>query len=797
MKVPALAPRWRKAGRDLADQPGRAALAVLAMAAGAFGVTVILTGYAILARELAGTYADTRPASAILVGAAGDDAQVEAVRRLPGVADAEARPIFRGRVRVGPDEWAPLLVFVIRDFGDIRLDRFRPDQGAWPPAAGEVLLERTALSVARAGIGDTVSVKAAGGAPIALRIAGTVHAGGLAPSWMDHVVIGFVGPRSVLRADGHGETPQIRILVAERADDPSHIREVAARVKEWLEARGGTVSRVEVPPPGRHPHADQMDTFLFLLGAFGALTFVLGTVLAASTVHALLTRQVKQIGVMKAIGATTRQIVGLYLAQVGALAALALVIALPLGVWAGRGYADFSAAILNASIVSGRVPWWVPALETAAGLLVPMVVALLPIARAARIPVHEALRDDGGGHAFGTRALDRWLSRIDLLPRPLRLGLRTAFHRRGRLALTVGMLAAGGAAFVAALNVAAAWSRAVAVDAEGRRYDLDVRLAQPYPVARVAEAVATVPSVTAAEYWPEVSALLVEPGGATEPVGLLGPGADTRLLALPLSSGRWLVSADQNGVVVNQAVPARLPSVRVGSDLVLRIRSRDLSWHVVGIVHELYPGPMVYAMPRPVAAAAGPPDDRTRSVRAVTRGHDLAATLAAARALERALESAGLEVSLTQRLLDRRQAFEDHLVIVKSALILAAGLVVVVGALGLTSTLTLSVLERTREIGILAALGASPRAIAAQVVIEGLVIGVSSWIVALIASVPISIALDSVTGQIFVKGPIPLVLSPAAAAAWLALLAVLVSLCSFHPARRAARLPVREALIHE
>ena len=129
-----IAPRWRKVLRDIAETPLRTALAVAAMAAGAFGVGTILTSYSILTRELKTTYSDTRPASAILVmDGTVDDALVDSVRRVPGVSDAEARPVIGGRLRVGNNQWVPLVLFVVRDFRDLRMDRFVPDSGAWPP----------------------------------------------------------------------------------------------------------------------------------------------------------------------------------------------------------------------------------------------------------------------------------------------------------------------------------------------------------------------------------------------------------------------------------------------------------------------------------------------------------------------------------------------------------------------------------------------------------------------------------------------------------------------------------------
>jgi putative ABC transport system permease protein len=199
-----IAPRWRKVLRDIGQTPLRTALAVVAMAAGAFGVTMILTSYSILKRELKTTYTDTRPASAILVldGPVTDDL-VDSARRVPGVLDAEARPVIYGRIQVAKDQWVPLVLFVIHDFNDVRLDRFKHDSGAWPPGDDEMLIERSSLSVARAGIGDRVVVRTSDHAEHTVRIAGAVHAAGLAPGWMEHAVAGFVSSSLSFRARRH------------------------------------------------------------------------------------------------------------------------------------------------------------------------------------------------------------------------------------------------------------------------------------------------------------------------------------------------------------------------------------------------------------------------------------------------------------------------------------------------------------------------------------------------------------------------------------------------------------------
>lgn len=764
--------RVRKIVGDLAAHPVRGALAVLAMTAGAFGAGMILTAFAILTRELKATYENTRPASMIVT--ARDDLAA-AVRGVPGVADVEERAAIRARMRLPDGDWRSMALFAV---DGNRIDRI--ETGAADLAAlrdDEVLIEQASLSVTRARVGDRIAVKLADGTERSLRIAGTVHAAGLAPGWMDHHVAAFV------RGGFASDAARLLVVVDGDRTSVAHIRDVAARVRGALEARGAEVTSIDIPPPGRHPHADQMATFLFLLGAFGALTLALSAVLVATMIHALVAEQVRQVGVMKALGATTGQIAALYLAQVALLATTAAAIGIPLGYFAGRAYAAFCATILNATIGSSAIPAWTIAVQLATALLVPLAVAAGPVVRASRISIPEAFSNGIGRRPFGTRAFDRALARIGGLPRPLMLSLRTAFHQRGRLLLTVATLAAGGAVFLTTLNAAAAWRRALDDESRARRYDLDLRVAAPMPVASLLQAITALPQVDRAECWGETAATLALGG---DRVVLVQPPVPSALLSLPLLAGRWLRPGERDAIVINQALLARAPSLRAGAPLRLRVGDTERTFRIVGVAKELVPIPLAYAVQWPPLASA-------RGVRVATRRHDAASLRAASRAIERTVPG----VISVQSLADTRQALADHLVIINVALLLAASLVVLVGALGLTSAMMLSVVERTRELGILAAIGATPRTIARDVVVQGVVIAALSWVAAVALAVPLTAIVNAVSGRIFIKSALAFVMSPAAAAAWLALVLILGAAATLYPARRASRLTVREALAHE
>src|SRR5262249_45202661 len=133
-----------------------------------------------------------------------------------------------------------------------------------------------------------------------------------------------------------------------------------------------------------------------------------------------------------------------------------------------------------------------------------------------------------------------------------------------------------------------------------------------------------------------------------------------------------------------------------------------------------------------------------------------------------------------------RTNLDDHMAILTGALVILAALVVAVGSFGLASTLSISVLQRTRELGVMKAIGATPGLVAQIIVGEGLLVGALSWMVALVFAVPLTLGLGGVLGTAGPFGaPLSVLVSPTGALAWLALTSVVSITASLVPARRA------------
>src|SRR4029078_1187004 len=102
-------------------------------------------------------------------------------------------------------------------------------------------------------------------------------------------------------------------------------------VEARITSRRHEVLRVDIPSPGKHPHSDLMGILLLAMSSFGLFLLVLSGILVINLLAAMVASQVRQIGVMKAIGGTRAQIARIYFSQALFLGLAAVVVSLPLG----------------------------------------------------------------------------------------------------------------------------------------------------------------------------------------------------------------------------------------------------------------------------------------------------------------------------------------------------------------------------------------------------------------------------------------------------------------------------------
>jgi putative ABC transport system permease protein len=247
--------------------------------------------------------------------------------------------------------------------------------------------------------------------------------------------------------------------------------------------------------------------------------------------------------------------------------------------------------------------------------------------------------------------------------------------------------------------------------------------------------------------------------------------------------------------VLNHLAAGQLAGVRVGDTLQLTADGRVAAWRVVGIVREIGAPATAYVADAAYARTQHL-DGQVNALRVVFDGQDAGQRGAAMRAVERALADGGISVEAVITDAELRLAIDGHIAILIALLLGLAVLMATVGLLGLTATMSTSVVERTREFGILQTIGGTPGVVLQIVIAEGIVVGALSWVVALILALPLSLLVGAVLGNLAFRITLPLVYSPQAVVLWLLLVIGGAALASALPAWRASRMTIRETLAY-
>lgn len=796
-----LRPRWRKVIRDLWVNKSRTALVVLSIAVGVFAVGTILNSRTALSDSLAQTYAATNPAHAtILTLTAFDEDLIKTVRNMNEVEDADARRSVTVRLQTGPNEWINTQLVAIPDYNDMQVNIVKPDSGAWPPGNREILLERSALGLLKTNVGDTVTLKTPSGKNRQVKIAGLTHdmqgslyvLGGLGYGHMTMDMLEWLGePR---------DFNEMHIRVA-GAYDPDHVKIVTDEVQDKIEKSGHTVLFTLNQNPDQPPIGYVIQAILAILGAVGLLSLILSGFLVVNTISAILTQQVTQIGVMKTFGARTGHIVRMYMVMVLAFGLMALLIALPLGAITAFYISQFIAGLLNFDIVDFQIPRSALFLQVAIALIVPLIAGIFPILAGTRLTVQEAISSQGLGKGqFGSSRIDRWLTTRALIrwfTRPTLISLRNTFRRKKRLLLTLTTLILGSAVFITFASLQSSLRGTLDNMLAYYQYDVAVQFSRPYRVEKVVRTLADVPGVVYTEGLSFYTTRMVKPDGTNSAnIIIFAPKPDTKVINPILLEGRWLQPGDENVVVLDTLALRDDPTIKIGGEVVLKIKGKERPFQVVGLTQAANVTPMAFISYQTLSGMLGK-TGQADYVMVITEEHDGAYQTEMSHIIEDHLAKAGFRVALVAPAELDKQNVESVFYIVSALLVIVAIVLAVVGGLGLMGTMSINVLERTREIGVMRAVGAATRAILRIILFEGIFIGAISWLLGTLIAVPLSKLISDTVGQLLFSTALDYAFSTGGTLLWLFMVLVLGAAASLLPAINAARLTVREVLAYE
>ncbi len=795
----------RKTWFDLWQDKARTLQVVLVIALGAIGIGLVIGGRNLIADSVLTGWQSAEPAHIKLsVNPPLTGEQIERLERIDGVWQAEGLQSSGVEWRIaGTEEWQ---TGVLNGRDDYREQKMALDgllSGEWPTrnTAG---IGKISVGAPQVFEGDVVEVRF-GDTVRELTITGMLDPVGPTPVFGENF---YVDGATFERVTGR-DTYDI-IQTRDNGWDPARAEQTDLLMRDYFETINVDSVGVLFPfqqrivPPDVPPAETILNALFLLLGVLGVVVVVLGIFLVYNSISAIVNQQMAQIGVMKAIGADSRQVVLSYLLLVLAYGVLAAAISIPIGAAAATGLQVFFGNFLNLEIFEVSVDQTAVFAQVLISLIAPLFAALIPLRIGMRVTVREAISTFGLSAAAG--AVDRLVARISNVPYSILLTIGNTFRNQRRVVIIVAALVVSGAIFmmVMGLNDATAYTFGDKL-AEVHDYQVTLATEQPERAALLEETALRAGGITTAESWLVLGAS-ARPAAQTERevtdprVTVFGQPPDTGFYRPLLSEGRWLRADDAAVAVVSDNV-ANEKGWAIGD--VITLENSDGRAFDVEIVGTLFDPATNTSIHVPLATVQD--EWRYAGLANVLAARSADTTpdgqTAAAESAQAALESRNIDVSprgvYGQNTVAGISAdASDGFAIILNLLAVMAIVIALVGGVGLSGVLSLSVLERRREIGVMRAIGASNWQVTRLFVGEGVLLGLISWAIALPLSIPLAYFFSTFALSFALNQQLVYRFTPVGAAAWLAIIVVLAVIASALPARGAAKVSVRESLAY-
>jgi putative ABC transport system permease protein len=584
-----------------------------------------------------------------------------------------------------------------------------------------------------------------------------------------------------------------------------HAKEVATLIKERLAKLDIGVVTTQYQDPNKHWGRTFMEAFTVVLQVLAVVSLFMSVILVYNTLSALIAQQTNQIGILKAIGGGSRTIFKVYLSAVLIYGILALVIAVPLGAILAFGVAQMFLDLFNIDYKEFRVSDTAILFQVFSGIGVPLLAALIPVAQGAAVTVRQAIASYGLGGDFGSSWLDRLVEKIAqrFLPSYYATALGNLFRRKGRLALTLVVLIMAGTMFLMVQSLSSSIDATLEKIFATRRYDITIQFAAFPRIDRAVEMAQQIEGIEKAEAHFTHSANLIVGGKRVKDAGFAGmvegvpQGSD--LFKPFMLTGRWLQPGDDRVIVITKDL-ANKSRVQVGDMVTLDLSELGKDdWQIVGIYDPVFAGgfnPDIIYVPQDALFDSTKRYFRGDMMFVRTRQRDEPFVSAINTQLKDLYEGRGIKVVLSQTEPEVKRTNEFQFSIITNFLLLLAVIIAIVGGIALMGALSISVVERTKEIGVLRAVGARTPTILGMFVMEGILQGVISWLIAVPFSLVIAQPMASALGKIMFSADLTFRYNYAAVGVWLVVILAISTVASILPARSATQISVRDSLAY-
>lgn len=789
---------FKKMLHDLILYRGRTLLTLIGVLIGITSVGAVLSAYSILDREMNKNFMDTNPASMVIYAPNLDGNAARLISRSFNNLDIEFRKTIQARISRGDGTYGTIYLRALSDFENRKVDTFSLEKGRFPETSSEMVIEKDCLKILPnigQGVGMNVQVKLPDGLEKDMQLSGVVHAPGLPPASMENCSYAFLSLDGLKNLGYNGWYDEIRIVSNNDRFDRAKMKNLSQDISAFLNENGYQVSRVDVPVPGKHPHAGQLSSLLFLLQAFALISLLAACLIIINLMNFIMSRQTKQIAIMKAVGASTHQVALPYLLYVFIISIIALLISFPLSLEVGYGYSDFAAGILNFKISSYQTPFWVILVQALVAILVPLASTVYPIYKNCMKRVNEGLFERTRSLALKEKN-SMHLKKLPAFSNTrFSIPVNNLFRKRVRTLIAILALLTGGVLYMTSQNIVASIGKTVDTSMKEFRWDYSVMLSGNYTSDRLDKTLGKIDGLNGYELWKGCTAFIKGNSSADSVNCQLRVISDKSNIVLSTIMDSLDATKSKNAIIVNNGLAKDEGWIKAGMTVKVIINGKSADLVVEKIVNEVPALPMAYIGTETFEKFFGGKIDQI--ILAIANTRDLLEQRNITKAIESGFKANGIEIAENWNIYVLRKSFVDHLYIIVTFLTAMSMLAVIVGGVGIGTAIGINISERKREVGVLRAVGANRHQLVAMVLVEVFLMGIISWIAGVALSYPVSKWVGNYFGQIFLGINLQNTLSLPGSIQWLAISAIVSIVAGLLPAWNASSSSLREMLAYE
>lgn len=774
----------RKAIADVVRRKGRTILVVLGITIGVLGLTAINVSDNIIGAAY--SYSQDKSANSDVSFSVSsiDQAVVPALKALPNVDVVQLANVLNTRWAITRGSGhARMQVSAYANFGDIQLGKFELSSGRYP-GVGEIVMESSDSTLQPVAIGDRVTLETTQG-QVQLRVVGLSRQPGLPGAAFLGQAFGIMSTAGLQLISGI-TAPNVVLVKVHNLDQEN---QTARNVADVLRTHGVTVLSTRVAGPDFGQTA--INGLFTIMRVISIIALLLTCFLIVNTITTLIAEQTKIVGTMKALGGTRWTIMRGYLVSVSIYGFVGTLLGICLGILAGYALTGFITSIITLDLGPFQVPLSGIVESIMVGLLIPILAAIIPLWAGTRITVRQAIASYGVNNASVKKSADRAGRGISWVSQTTWLGLRGIFRKPGRVALTLFTLTLSGAVFMSVQTTTSS------IDYTMNEI-FDTYIGDMYANVNPTQFVALQRMLHS---LPDVDR--IEPTGgqtiktAAGSLLLEAYAPDTQLYHHAIVAGRWFNGNEANALVISDKAANKL-NVTVGDILSFSSATDQARWKIIGEVHDLNGsvGQIGVALTTfdNFNAFNHLPQGLTASIAIVAKDHTTSAVNQLANRVDETLTRAGLAPAIETRQ-QNIESDQGQFQIIYMLFYAIAVIVALVGILGLFNTLSTSVLERRREIGILRSMGASGWRVSAVFWIEGMALALMAWGIGVIVGIPGAYGFIRLLSSALFNADFAF--NPLAVVTMLIFVVAIATLASFGPTLSASRVRIVDTLRYE